>query len=483
MGLLGGINGQVRVKNTFVDIEFTSELSPSHAAIGLRGRASSDPGLFEKSDRFDEMPDVETSDSGEVVMTMTGLSDGISDADTDVEDKLTVSLQCYSHLHHDIVTTSLTGELANMSDSSSQVTTETNSVVGQPLQKEMKRLAVENARLAEENRLLAERCREATTMASAAVAVAYQHPGHPNASAVPPVGADQAFIGGDMIRWGWGGADVASPQLVCFAMPLMLEQRHAQPRGQQRNRQHVQQRPLGASLSQQQQQQQQWQQLQQPGSDVLGLDGGSKGKFQKAQRSQRASTGPSQAIPAHSNSQMAEGTKSVQGHFQKDGGTNASEFRTTVMLRNLPNNYSRTMLLAMIDGEGFAGQYDFVYLPMDFNTRACLGYAFVNLTSHTYAQKFWKTFNGYSDWVIPSRKLCGVSWSHPHQGLQANIDRYRNSPVMHEAVPDEYKPVFFVDGVQGPFPLATKKLRVPRIRNYALPVGGSATFNSSSSEA
>ena len=45
----------------------------------------------------------------------------------------------------------------------------------------------------------------------------------------------------------------------------------------------------------------------------------------------------------------------------------------TVMLRNLPNNYSRAMLLELLDSEGFAGQYDFFYLPMDFKSRASLG--------------------------------------------------------------------------------------------------------------
>merc|ERR1711988_1960162 len=37
--------------------------------------------------------------------------------------------------------------------------------------------------------------------------------------------------------------------------------------------------------------------------------------------------------------------------------------RTTVMLRNLPNSYSRSMLLELIHAEGFGGSYDFVYLP------------------------------------------------------------------------------------------------------------------------
>eukprot|EP00929_Paragymnodinium_shiwhaense_P012640 TRINITY_DN12005_c1_g1_i2.p1 TRINITY_DN12005_c1_g1~~TRINITY_DN12005_c1_g1_i2.p1 ORF type:complete len:614 (+),score=149.44 TRINITY_DN12005_c1_g1_i2:125-1966(+) len=139
--------------------------------------------------------------------------------------------------------------------------------------------------------------------------------------------------------------------------------------------------------------------------------------------------------------------------------------RTTVMLRNLPNNYSFAMLKAMIDGEGFHGLYDFVYLPMDFTTRACLGYCFVNLVSHDVALRFWDTFQGYSKWSIPSRKLCNVSWSNPHQGYLANIERYRNSPVMHAAVPPEYKPqVFNSTGDLMSFPTPTKKLRAPRVR-------------------
>ena len=104
---------------------------------------------------------------------------------------------------------------------------------------------------------------------------------------------------------------------------------------------------------------------------------------------------------------------------------------TTVMLRNLPNNYNRSMILAMLDKEGFEGKYNFLYLPIDFRTRACMGYAFVNLVDPTYVPDFWAKFSGYSNWVVRSKKLCGVSWSEPHQGLESHVERYRNSPIMH----------------------------------------------------
>lgn len=137
---------------------------------------------------------------------------------------------------------------------------------------------------------------------------------------------------------------------------------------------------------------------------------------------------------------------------------------TTVMLRNLPNYYSRAMLLDLIDSNGFTGLYDFLYLPIDFQSKACLGYAFVNLANHESADRFRLTFHGFCDWILPSRKVCRVDWSGPHQGLEAHLERYRDSPVMHDAVPDIYKPALFKDGSRLPFPPPTRKLRAPRIR-------------------
>jgi len=136
--------------------------------------------------------------------------------------------------------------------------------------------------------------------------------------------------------------------------------------------------------------------------------------------------------------------------------------RTTVMWRNLPNSYNRASLLKLLDESGFSGLYDFVYMPIDFKTHASLGYAFINLTEPLMVQRFWQQFQGYSRWAVPSKKTSYVSWSDSHQGFAMNVDCYRNSPVMHESVPDEYKPAVFVNGVRMSFPAPTKKLRAPR---------------------
>jgi len=139
---------------------------------------------------------------------------------------------------------------------------------------------------------------------------------------------------------------------------------------------------------------------------------------------------------------------------------------TTVMMRNIPNNYTRTRLLDLLNSEGFLGAYDFLYLPMDFQTEVGLGYAFINLVNHNVATRFHDYFQGFSSWSLQSDKVCQMSWSDIHQGLQAHIDRYLNSPVMHDSVPDRFKPVLFTRGVSITFPKPTAIIRPPRLRKF-----------------
>lgn len=136
------------------------------------------------------------------------------------------------------------------------------------------------------------------------------------------------------------------------------------------------------------------------------------------------------------------------------------------MLRNLPNQYTREMLLELLNSQGFAGKFHFVYLPIDFKTHAALGYAFVDLTSPYEAERVRRHFEGFSRWAVTSEKICTVSWSHQdQQGCAVHVERYRNSPVLHQSVPEAWKPALFSNGMRVQFPPPTKKLRVPRIRD------------------
>lgn len=159
----------------------------------------------------------------------------------------------------------------------------------------------------------------------------------------------------------------------------------------------------------------------------------------------------------------AAGSSKLTASFssQDDEGV---EPRTTVMMRNLPNTYSRDLLMELLLSAGFQGAYNLIYLPIDFNTGYGFGYAFINFVSTEEAHRFFERFHGFHDWDFDSKKICEVAWSDALQGIRDHIERYRNSPVMHPSVPDEFKPMLFMNGVRVPFPASTRKIRAPRIR-------------------
>jgi len=138
--------------------------------------------------------------------------------------------------------------------------------------------------------------------------------------------------------------------------------------------------------------------------------------------------------------------------------------KTTIILRNLPPDYTRANLLNWLDSEGFAGECDFLYLPINFEIGSCFGYTFINLISHASAQWAIEHFNGR---IVPGPSdahECGAAWSEPYQGFATYVERYRNSPVMHPSVPDEHRPVLFAAGVRYSFPAPTRRLKTPRAR-------------------
>lgn len=136
--------------------------------------------------------------------------------------------------------------------------------------------------------------------------------------------------------------------------------------------------------------------------------------------------------------------------------------RTTVMMRNIPNNCTREQLITLIEENGFQSCFDLVYLPIDLKNKVGLGYAFLNFRSNEDANAFILSFQGFKNWNMKSEKICEVTWSDAMQGLSEHVERYRDSPVMHDSVPEEFKPVLFKDGQRVKFPPPTRKLRAPR---------------------
>merc|ERR1711874_353750 len=65
----------------------------------------------------------------------------------------------------------------------------------------------------------------------------------------------------------------------------------------------------------------------------------------------------------------------------------------TIILRNIPLNYSRSMLVDLLKQGGFSSVFNLIYLPIDFQKNASLGYAFVNFVNTEDAQKALNYFH------------------------------------------------------------------------------------------
>jgi hypothetical protein len=138
------------------------------------------------------------------------------------------------------------------------------------------------------------------------------------------------------------------------------------------------------------------------------------------------------------------------------------ESRTTVLFRNVLPTSMRSDLCMLLNNQGFRGQYDFLYVPANFKTMLSFGYAFVNFVSGPAADAARKHFDGFQCGVRNENSVLETSWSNPHQGYALHVERYRDCPVMHSTVADEYKPIVLRGGVRVSFPAPTKRLVAPR---------------------
>merc|ERR1719221_40019 len=92
---------------------------------------------------------------------------------------------------------------------------------------------------------------------------------------------------------------------------------------------------------------------------------------------------------------------------------------TTVMMRNIPNRYTQLMLLEEISSAGFAGTFDFLYLPIDPETSANKGYVFINFVNPVQAWRFRTAYEGEQMQRFNSSKFVSICPA-TLQGLEAN---------------------------------------------------------------
>jgi hypothetical protein len=153
---------------------------------------------------------------------------------------------------------------------------------------------------------------------------------------------------------------------------------------------------------------------------------------------------------------------------QAKGAGGSGPDRTTIMIRNIPSGCTRAMVQATMDREGFAGQYDFLYLPFSFDDWSTMGHAFINFPAHCNAQRAIDKLNGGVFWAELGTEPCEVCWSKALLGLAACIGKFRNSPVMDPCVSDEYKPILLKEGIRSAFPEPTKKIQPVRRREEGI---------------
>jgi hypothetical protein len=159
------------------------------------------------------------------------------------------------------------------------------------------------------------------------------------------------------------------------------------------------------------------------------------------------------------------------------GAGGVASHGTTVMLRNIPNRYTRDMLVDRLNTD-YEGQFDFVYLPIDFNSKCNVGYAFINFRLPVSAQMFIARFHGAKTKnCLPgfsSSKVCEVSYARV-QGRDANMDNLRDDKFIEKLNErPEWQPLFF-DGNGKEIPFAKMLNSVGKSRRKK--GGGSSPFD------
>jgi hypothetical protein len=148
-------------------------------------------------------------------------------------------------------------------------------------------------------------------------------------------------------------------------------------------------------------------------------------------------------------------SESSEGGASDEGNCQDLQPRTTVLMRNIPAEYTSDMVVELLNANGFQAKYDLLYVPLDFKTEVALGYALVNLVNEEDAESFKDFFNGFSKWKY--EKVCEVTWSDV-QGVHKHARAFEK--ISHAGtVRDKFKPLFFKNGKKATSPPVSQEAK------------------------
>ena len=116
-----------------------------------------------------------------------------------------------------------------------------------------------------------------------------------------------------------------------------------------------------------------------------------------------------------------------------------------------PRNVDRAMLMEFLERQGLLFQIDCLYLPIQIRNNMNNTYAILGFTSPVVARKCMD-MSGVVSWGTDAAHVVAVEPAIKFSDCESFIARFRNSPMMHNLVPDEFKPILLRDGVRIPFP-------------------------------
>ncbi|KAG6509855.1 hypothetical protein ZIOFF_027862 [Zingiber officinale] len=151
-------------------------------------------------------------------------------------------------------------------------------------------------------------------------------------------------------------------------------------------------------------------------------------------------------IAQRRNHRMKQGDSSACFVFNKDDDDDYDGSKTTLMVKNLPNRFTKKKLVRLLDDHCWEenhqleeksgvvlSEFDFLYLPVDFKTGFNMGYAFVNFTTAIAARRLYDALHNFPWKAHGSRKVCEVTYARiqyeagPHASTPSSPPRKPSS--------------------------------------------------------